>query len=470
MLKKQAIGLAVTLVWLAGWTSLGQQPAQPTSKILPFSGSVSSPDGPADLKFKVFATSSGGAAVFEEAQTVSVTGELFSTFIGNATSGGIPARIFSDNASLWIAYALASDPTIDTISRQPIASAGYAHFALNGPAGPPGPAGPDGPQGPAGPPGPTGLQGPAGPPGSTGPQGQTGPTGPQGSAGPQGPAGPQGLTGPQGPAGPTGPPGPIGPTGGFAINSGKSVAGMMLEGSTTSTTFALLFTLTPLTSGHHLTISDLELEGRVAGGAGSFRYTFNFADGTSFTSQIYTTSSSVDITLADPHLPTHCSYRGTLIGIGVEAAAGVSGAQAFARLTVSGYETDSTGLTPAKPILGRSSEGSTSSTTLTPVASYAPLTTGHYLTITELEVEARLQNPRSTGFYRYRIAYADGTSLTSKIETTTSTLETTLQNPKISTHCSYRGNIVGIVLEAASDSAGNTAYGRLKVNGYEAAP
>lgn len=87
---------------------------------------------------------------------------------------------------------------------QPITTAPYAAFALNGVPGPEGPAGPSGPTGPSGPAGAPGAAGPAGPAGPTGPAGPAGPTGPTGATGPAG------ATGPIGPAGPTGPTGPAG--------------------------------------------------------------------------------------------------------------------------------------------------------------------------------------------------------------------------------------------------------------------
>jgi hypothetical protein len=74
-------------------------------------------------------------------------------------------------------------------SRQKIATAPYAAFALAGNTGPQGPAGP---QGATGATGATGAQGAQGPAGATG---ATGATGAQGPIGPIGPVGPQGATG-----------------------------------------------------------------------------------------------------------------------------------------------------------------------------------------------------------------------------------------------------------------------------------
>jgi hypothetical protein len=193
---------------LASLPMPGQAQVQPTSAVMPFTGSMpGQPDGPVDLRLRLFPAVSGGTFCFEETQTLVVTSQSFFAFIGDATPGGIPpSPCFTDNGSLWIAFGLDASPELEIGNRIAIPSSGFAHFALTpaGPPGPPGSAGPQGPPGLTGPAGPTGAQGPTGPqgpPGTTGPAGPAGPTGPQGAAGP---AGPQGATGPQGPPGPIG--------------------------------------------------------------------------------------------------------------------------------------------------------------------------------------------------------------------------------------------------------------------------
>jgi hypothetical protein len=169
------------LLAIALWVMLAMSAlAAETSQVIPFSGTIpGQPDGNVSLRFRLFPVNTGGAFVFEETQTVIVSGEAFTASIGNGTSGGIPTAIFANNLSLWIAFALDSDPGTELGDRTAITSAGFAHFALT----------------PAGPQGPTGPQGPAG---ATGPQGNPGVAGGPGPQGPTGPAGPQGLQGPPG--------------------------------------------------------------------------------------------------------------------------------------------------------------------------------------------------------------------------------------------------------------------------------
>ena len=113
-----------------------------------------------------------------------------------------------------------------------------------------GPAGPQGEQGPVGPPGTDGIDGapgPTGPQGEQGIQGPQGPQGEQGNPGVEGPIGPQGEQGLQGETGATGPAGPQGIPG----NDGADGA-----------------------DGNGITST-------IDNGDGTF--TFNYDDGTSFT-------------------------------------------------------------------------------------------------------------------------------------------------------------------------------------------
>ncbi len=140
------------------------QPTQPTSTVVPFSGTITGqPDGPVAMRFRMFPVSTGGVFCFEESQSaVPVTAAAFTAALGDGTIGGIPTACFSGNTSLWISFALESAPDSELGARIPITSSGYAHFALTpaGPAGPPGAAGADGAPGAPGAPGPAGPSGP----------------------------------------------------------------------------------------------------------------------------------------------------------------------------------------------------------------------------------------------------------------------------------------------------------------------
>ena len=121
---------------------------------------------------------------------------------------------------------------------QDAATKNYVDSAgIQGPAGPqgnPGPQGPTGSQGPQGAPGNDGVAGPQGPQGNPGVEGPIGPQGPQGEQGnpgvegpigPQGEQGLQGETGATGPAGPQGEQGPVGPPGTDGIDGATGPIG-----------------------------------------------------------------------------------------------------------------------------------------------------------------------------------------------------------------------------------------------------
>src|SRR5262249_48813911 len=138
MRRKRFWLLVWSIILLAALAAHAQ--VQPSARVIPFSGAIPlQPDGPVDLRFRLFPAATGPGFCFEETQTGSVTNETFSAFIGDATAGGIPpSPCFTDNTSLWIAFALDTSPDAEIAARKSITSSGYAHFALT-PAGPPGP-------------------------------------------------------------------------------------------------------------------------------------------------------------------------------------------------------------------------------------------------------------------------------------------------------------------------------------------
>ncbi len=103
---------------------------QPTSQVLTFTGSIpGQPDGPVAVRLRLYDASPGGTLRFEETQTVLVTSESFTVRIGDVTAGGVPATLFRNNPSLWIAFALDSTPDTEIGTRAAITSGGYAHAA-----------------------------------------------------------------------------------------------------------------------------------------------------------------------------------------------------------------------------------------------------------------------------------------------------------------------------------------------------
>jgi len=126
---KKVLLLALVFVLLSALVVYAQ--VQPTEGLIPFRGSIpDQPDGPADLRFRLFPVSSGGLFCFEETQTVQVTTAAFSVFIGEGMVGGIPpSPCFTDNTSTWIAFALDATPNAEIGGRTAMTSSGYAHFA-----------------------------------------------------------------------------------------------------------------------------------------------------------------------------------------------------------------------------------------------------------------------------------------------------------------------------------------------------
>lgn len=215
--------------------------------LLQFQGRLTSPTGTPvqdpglSVRFRLYTTPVGGAALFDETQSINVVDGQVSASVGSVQT--LSESLF-DNDDLFLGVTFGGDS--ESAPRLRLASAPFAFRArsakraddvpgqditpnsvtvggvpvidsdgnwvgpnsgLVGPVGPEGPVGPGGPEGPAGP---QGLQGPAG---ADGLDGATGPVGPAGPTGPQGPAGADGLDGAVGPAGPIGPAGPTGPEG-----------------------------------------------------------------------------------------------------------------------------------------------------------------------------------------------------------------------------------------------------------------
>jgi len=136
-MKRNTVGLLVLMVaWFLPLA--GHAQVQPTERVIPLTGTLpGQPDGPVDLRLRLFPVNMGGAFCFEETQLgVQVTGEAFSVFLGEGTPGGIPpAPCFTENTSLWIAVALDAAPAGEIGGRTAITSSGYAHFALAGGSG-----------------------------------------------------------------------------------------------------------------------------------------------------------------------------------------------------------------------------------------------------------------------------------------------------------------------------------------------
>jgi hypothetical protein len=215
-------------------------------------------NGTVTVRFSVYASASGGAALWTETQALALDEGYFSAQLGATTP--FPASLW-DGATRWVGTQVGTDA--EMTPRQATTSVPYALVAgdavgdlhpttitvngvlvvdatgnwvgpSTGLVGPQGPQGVAGAQGPQGTPGATGVAGATGPQGAAGATGVAGATGPQGTAGATGAAGatgvagatgPQGAAGATGIAGATGPQGAVGATGIAGATGPQGVAG-----------------------------------------------------------------------------------------------------------------------------------------------------------------------------------------------------------------------------------------------------
>lgn len=202
MFRRALVGVSCA-IGVALMSSAGQ--AAPVSSAFTYQGELTNSgsvvNGTADLRFRLYDASAGGAqvGVTLAANAVPVVNGRFAVDL----DFGIGS--FNIGQARWLEIDVRSPAgggaytTLTT--RQAVRPTPFALYALSGNQGPQGPVGPQGPQGPAGPQGPQGNTGATGATGPQGPQGPQGNTGATGATGPQGPQGPQGAQGPQGPAG-----------------------------------------------------------------------------------------------------------------------------------------------------------------------------------------------------------------------------------------------------------------------------
>jgi hypothetical protein len=142
-----------TLVLCSALVQLGPRGlgAQPTSRLIPFAGVVTSiPPGSTGqpLQLQLWDAAIGGRNLFAETQTLDVdaTGAVSFVF-GAATGGGLDPTTFFSGSSRFLDIVDATSTSVLTL-RIPLTA---MPFALS--PGPPGPQGPRGDPGPQGPPG-----------------------------------------------------------------------------------------------------------------------------------------------------------------------------------------------------------------------------------------------------------------------------------------------------------------------------
>jgi hypothetical protein len=253
---------------------------------------------------------------------------------------------------------------------------------------------------------------------------------------------------------------------------GKPFIGRQVTKSNSSTGYQSVY-LNPLEGGNHLTPTHVRVEGyRTVGGYGYFEYVLHYADGTSYESATYTASSGGWSTLFEGDIPLHASLRGTVtkIELKVRDSTSSSAYVAHGRLTVSGHETASAGLSAGKPFIGRQVSKSNSSTGYQSVYLH-PLEGGNHLTPTHIKVEG-FRTVGGSGYFEYVLHYADSTSYTSATYTATSGGWNTLFEGQIPVHDSLRGSVTKIELKVrdSTSSSAYVAHGRLTISGHETVP
>lgn len=113
---KVLVRSACVLSLLLGFTALaqtipGSNPAagetSTTTHVLRYKGTISAPQGVVNLTFSLYATETGGTAVWSETQNVTVDNAgNFSALIGAGTTGGLPEAIFLTEAARWLGVSI----------------------------------------------------------------------------------------------------------------------------------------------------------------------------------------------------------------------------------------------------------------------------------------------------------------------------------------------------------------------------
>ncbi len=257
--------------------------------------------------------------------------------------------------------------------------------------------------------------------------------------------------------------------------SGKPFLGRSIYLYTGSSSWSTVDML-PLSGGNHLTPTHIKVEGRSnnSENQAEIQYVLHYSDGTASTSNTYYTASDDAgyVVLFESGIPTSSNLRGSITSlqlklrqIGIASPNGVYG-----RLTISGYETEDSGLTVSKPFFGRTVQHSNDGMIFTSTT-MLPMSGGYHLTPTHIKVEGK-----STGslpaHVRYVLNYADGTSLASDDYSAVSSEYGVLFEHDIPVHDNIRSSITGISLQVRSDHISPTyiGHGRLTISGYETAP
>jgi hypothetical protein len=101
----------------------------------------------------------------------------------------------------------------------------------------------------------------------------------------------------------------------------------------------------PLTTGNHLTPTQLKLEAYTSISQSSYKayvyYVLYYADGSSYKSDTFNTYNGSWTTFVETDIPVHSNLRGsvTKVSVFVRSQNALSGVKAYGRITISGHET-----------------------------------------------------------------------------------------------------------------------------------
>lgn len=119
-------GLLATLLLLLPGAALAAPGLLPVSGWLADSSGVGL-QGNVSLTINLYATSSGGTALYTDTVSVDVDAGFFTAYAGSGTGGAVDLGLFADEESLWLGLAVDSDPEMTPLLQ--VATTPWAGFA-----------------------------------------------------------------------------------------------------------------------------------------------------------------------------------------------------------------------------------------------------------------------------------------------------------------------------------------------------
>lgn len=119
-------GLLATLLLLLPGAAIAAPGLLPVSGWLADSSGVGL-QGNVSLTINLYATSSGGTALYTDTVSVDVDAGFFTAYAGSGTGGAVDLGLFADEESLWLGLAVDSDPEMTPLLQ--VATTPWAGFA-----------------------------------------------------------------------------------------------------------------------------------------------------------------------------------------------------------------------------------------------------------------------------------------------------------------------------------------------------